>query len=316
MEKRKLGRSGIETAPLTFGGNVFGWTADTDTSCKLIDAFLAGGFDFIDTADVYSRWAPGNQGGESELAIGEWIRRGGARSKVKIATKVGMNFSPERGGLKKDYVIKSCEDSLKRLKTDYIDLYQSHRDDETVPLHETLEAYAELIKQGKVRAIGASNYGPKRLALALEVSRKQGLPRYESLQPHYNLCERKLYEGELEDLCRKEDLGVIGYYSLASGFLTGKYRSEADAEGKPRGAGVKKYMNDRGFGIVETLRAVASETKSTPTQVALAWLIARPGVTAPIVSATSVKQLEEVLGAADVKLDAGQIARLDAASAT
>ncbi|MCW5744731.1 MAG: aldo/keto reductase [Alphaproteobacteria bacterium] len=316
MEKRKLGRSGIEVAPLALGGNVFGWTADEPHSFAVLDAFVAAGFNLIDTADVYSVWAPGHKGGESETVIGNWLKQRGGRDKVVIATKVGMQMAPDRKGLAKGYILRSVEDSLKRLQTDYIDLYQSHRDDPDAPMEERFEAYAQLVKQGKVRAIGASNYDAPRLKLALETSKKMGAPRYETLQPHFNLCERALFEGPLQDLCVKEQIGVIGYYSLASGFLTGKYRSEADLGKSVRGpGGVKKYVNARGFGILKALDGIAASLKATPAQVALAWTMARPAVAAPIVSATSTQQLAEILKSVDIKLDAAATAKLDAASA-
>ncbi len=316
MQKRRLGRSGIEVAPLALGGNVFGWTADEQRSFAVLDGFVDAGFNLMDTADVYSVWAPGHKGGESETVIGKWLKQRGGRDKVVIATKVGMQMAPDRKGLAKAYILRSVEDSLKRLQTDYIDLYQSHRDDPEAPMEERFEAYVQLVKQGKVRAIGASNYDAARLKLALETSRRMGAPRYETLQPHYNLCERGLFEGPLQDLCVAEEIGVIGYYSLASGFLSGKYRSEADLGKSVRGAGgVKKYLNPRGFGILKAVDDVAARTGATPAQVALAWAMSRPAVAAPIVSATSTGQLAEILKAADLKLDAAAIARLDAASA-
>lgn len=315
MKKRKLGNSGLEIAPLAFGGNVFGWTADEPTSFALLDAFTGAGFDFVDTADVYSRWVPGHSGGESETIIGKWLKSRGGRDRIVLATKVGMEMAPDRKGLARAYILKSVEDSLKRLQTDYIDLYQSHADDPATPLEETLEAYDRLIEQGKVRAIGASNYDAARLAEALATSDRLGLPRYSSLQPLYNLYERSAFEGELEALCLKERIGVIGYFSLASGFLTGKYRSEADLGKSARGSRVQKYLDERGFRILKALDEVAAERGAKPGQVALAWLMARPAVTAPIASATSLAQLDELLGAARLELDEASIARLDRASA-
>jgi aryl-alcohol dehydrogenase-like predicted oxidoreductase len=315
MEMRPLGKSGLKSAPLAFGGNVFGWTADEKTSFALLDAFVAAGFNLVDTADVYSRWAPGNKGGESETIIGKWLAQGGKRDKVLIATKCGMELAPDRKGLSAAYITRSVEDSLKRLQTDHIDLFQSHRDDPDTPLEETLGAYQRLIQQGKLRAIGASNYDARRLSEALAISKKQGLPRYETLQPHYNLAERALFEGELEDVCLKEGVGVIGYYSLASGFLTGKYRSEADTKGRARATGAGKYLNERGLGILKAVEQVAAAKGATPAQVSLAWLMARPSVTAPIASATSVKQLEELVKASEIKLGKDDIAALDKASA-
>jgi len=315
MEKHKLGNSGIEFIPLAFGGNVFGWTADEATSFKLLDGYVDAGFSFVDTADVYSRWAPGNKGGESETVIGNWLRGGAKRDKVVIATKCGMDMAPDRQGPSRAHIVRSVDDSLKRLNTDYIDLFQSHRDDPETPQEETLQTYGELIKAGKLRAIGASNFEAKRLAEALAISKSKGLPRYESLQPHYNLCERALFEGDLEQLCLKEGIGVIPYYSLASGFLSGKYRSEADLGKSKRGAGVKKYLNERGFAILAALDAAAEKLNANPAQVALAWLIQRKAITAPIVSATSLAQLHDLVAGAQLKLDPASVAAIDKASA-
>jgi aryl-alcohol dehydrogenase-like predicted oxidoreductase len=316
MEKRRLGRSELMVAPLCFGGNVFGWTADEPTSFALLDAFVEAGFNFIDTADVYSRWVPGHAGGESETIIGRWLKHRGNRDQVVIASKVGMEMAPDKKGLAPAYIRKAVEDSLRRLQTDYIDLYQSHRDDPETPVADTLAAYDMLIKEGKVRAIGASNFSAERLAEALSLHTTQRLPRYESLQPEYNLYERAGYEAELEPLCRKNDVGVISYFSLAAGFLTGKYRSAADAGKSPRGSGiVSKYLNDRGLRILAALDEVAAEHRATPGQVALAWLMARPGLTAPIASATNLKQLEALIGATRLTLAPGTIAHLDRASA-
>jgi aryl-alcohol dehydrogenase-like predicted oxidoreductase len=318
MHYRPLGRSGLAAAPIAFGGNVLGWTADAATSFSLLDAFADGGFNLIDTADIYSRWAPGHLGGESETVIGQWLQRSGRRGQVLIATKVGKPMGDEgsgRMGLSRRWIRQACEDSLRRLQTDHIDLYQSHDDDTATPLEETLAAFAELIQEGKVRAIGASNYSAPRLAEALATSARLGLPRYETLQPHYNLIERQVYEEALEPLCRAEGLGVINFFGLARGFLTGKYRSEADLGKSPRGAGVQAYLNPRGFGILAALDAVAEAHHSTPAQVALAWQIARPGITAPIASATSVAQWLELAGAARLLLSTADIATLDAASA-
>ncbi len=315
MEKRQLGRSGLQIAPLVFGGNVFGWTVDEKTSFAVLDAFVAAGFNAIDTADVYSKWAPGTKGGESETIIGNWLKRRGSRDKVVIATKVGMDMGAGRKGLSKAYIQKAVEDSLRRLQTDYIDLYQAHADDAETPLEETLGAFARLVEQGKVRAIGASNYTAPRLKEALETSNRLGYPRYESLQPLYNLYDRSSFEGELERLCIEEKLGVIPYYALASGFLTGKYRSEADLGKSKRGAGIKKYLNPRGFRILKVLDEVAARYRATPAQIALAWLMARPSVTAPIASATSVAQLHELTKAVQLRLDRDAITLLDQASA-
>lgn len=315
MEKRTLGQSGIELPPLVFGGNVLGWTADEASSFKLLDQIVEAGFNAIDTADVYSAWAPGHVGGESETVIGNWLQQRGGRDKVVIATKVGMKMGSGDEGLSKAWITQEVESSLRRLQTDYIDLYQAHRDDETVPLEDTLQTFAKLIEQGKVRAIGASNYTAPRLTEALETSKRLGLPRYESLQPHYNLLERALFEDALEAVCVKEGLGVINYFPLAAGFLTGKYRSEADLAKSARGQGVKKYLTERGLGIVAALEAAAAELGAAPGQIAIAWLLARPSVTAPIASATNPQQLDELLQAAQIKLPAEIIARLDAASA-
>lgn len=315
MKKRRLGNSELEIAPLAFGGNVFGWTADEQTSFKLLDAFVAGGFNLVDTADTYSAWAPGNQGGESETIIGRWLKRSGKRSEVIVATKVGMEMRGHKG-LAKSYILRSAEDSLRRLQTDCIDLYQSHQDDPLTPLEETLEAYAELIRQGKVRAIGASNYSAQRLNEALLTSERSGLPRYESLQPLYNLYDREAFEAELEPLCLEKRIGVINYYSLASGFLSGKYRSESDLGKSARGGGIgKKYLNERGLRILSALDEVAARQQATPAQVALAWLIARPSVTAPIASATSLQQLDDLIKATELELDETSLRLLDEASA-
>ncbi len=314
MEKRSLGRSSLKVSPITFGCNVFGWTTDEKTSFALLDAWLDAGFNFLDTADVYSRWHQGNTGGESETIIGNWLQARGNRDKVVLATKLGIEMTPGKKGLSKAYMQTAIEDSLRRLRTDYIDLYQSHRDDPETPIEETLSSYAGLIKQGKVREIGASNFSADRLAQSLKLSSEKGLPRYQSLQPQYSLVERAAFEGPLEDLCLAEKIGVIGYYSLASGFLTGKYRSRADMEGRARGPGVKKYLNDHGFGVLKALDEVAERYHAKPGQVALAWLIARPSVTAPIASATTLEQLQELVGAANIMLDADAIRTIDAAS--
>ena len=314
MEMRKLGGSGITIPPLMFGGNVFGWTADEATSFKLLDALMAAGLNAIDTADVYSVWACGHQGGESETVIGNWLKRRGMRDDVIIATKVGAPMGSGDKGLSRAWIMKEVDASLQRLQTDVIDLYQAHRDDPDTTQEETLQAFADLVKQGKVRAIGASNFTAARLKSALEVSRKHGLPRYESLQPHYNLVERAIYEDELEPFCRAEGLGVINYYALAAGFLTGKYRSEADLGKSPRGGGVKKYLNERGRGVLKALDDVAARHKATAAQVALAWLIARPSVTAPIASATNLEQLQDIIQAVQLKLDSQDVEALNRAS--
>jgi aryl-alcohol dehydrogenase-like predicted oxidoreductase len=315
MKTRELGASGLDVSPLCLGGNVFAWTADEKASFAILDALVAAGFNFIDTADVYSRWAPGNKGGESESVIGNWLKRTGNRTKIIIATKVGMEMGPNDKGLAKGYIFRAVERSLERLQTDYIDLYQSHQDDAATPFEETLGAYAQLIQQGKVRAIGASNYTAERLAAAFAATERHGYPRYESLQPHYNLYERAGYEAALEPLCLEKGIGVIPYFSLASGFLTGKYRSESDLAKSPRGQGVKKYLDERGFGILAALDQVARDKHSTPGKVSLAWLLARPSITAPIASATSVEQLHDLIDATNLELDRASIELLNQASA-
>lgn len=314
MEKREIGTSGIKVAPLSFGGNVFGWTIDEKQSFELLDAFADAGFDLIDTADVYSTWAPGNVGGESETVIGNWLKKSGKRGQVVIATKVGKPMGNDKKGLSRRYITQAVEASLKRLQTDYIDLYQSHYDDEGTPLTETLEAFTDLIKQGKVRAIGASNYSGARLREALQVSAENNLAAYQCLQPEYNLYMRQQYEKELEPVCRERNVGVISYYSLASGFLTGKYRSEHDLSQSSRGAGVKKFLTPRGYKILAALDKIASECDVSQAAVALAWVMARPGITAPIASATSVKQLNELTRCADITLSSDALYLLNSAS--
>jgi aryl-alcohol dehydrogenase-like predicted oxidoreductase len=314
MEKRRLGRSQIHTAPLCLGGNVFGWTLDGPASFRILDEFVASGFDFIDTADVYSTWVPGHVGGESETIIGKWLRQRGHRSKVVLATKVGWLMPPDRKGLSRANITRAAEDSLRRLQTDYIDLYQAHVDDADTPLEETLAAFGDLIRDGKVRAIGASNYSAARLSQALDLAQSSTLPRYESLQPLYNLYDRAAFEKDLAPLCVQRDVGVISYFSLASGFLTGKYRSQQDLAGRARGEGIRKYLNPRGTAILSALDEVAAAHASTPASVALAWLMARPGVTAPIASATRSEQLKALVAAASLKLDATQMRRLEQAS--
>jgi aryl-alcohol dehydrogenase-like predicted oxidoreductase len=314
MQLRPLGRSSLSVAPLAFGGNVFGWSADEQRSFELLDAFVDAGFNLIDTADVYSAWMPGNRGGESETIIGKWLKRSGKRDKVVLATKVAK--WAEHPGLSPMNINQAVEGSLKRLQTDTIDLYQAHEDDATVPLHETLEAFGKLIEQGKVRVIGASNYGADRFAEALKVSAEHHLPRYETLQPEYNLVSRGVYEKELEPLVVAENIGVINYYALACGFLSGKYRSEADlSKSAARSGAVQKFLNPRGLGVLGALDKVAKAHGATPAQVALAWLIARPSVTAPIASATSVAQLKELLGGVELQLSREDIVALDRASA-
>ncbi|MBU4609242.1 aldo/keto reductase [Achromobacter sp. GG226] len=316
LQHRELGQSGLNVAPLAFGGNVFGWTVDEPTTFRLLDAFVDAGLNLIDTADVYSRWVPGNQGGESETLIGKWLRQSGKRDRIVLATKVGKDMGEGRKGLAPAYIQQAVEASLRRLQTDHIDLYQSHDDDSDVPLADTLGAYARLIEQGKVRVIGASNYGAQRLAQALQESAQHGLPRYETLQPEYNLVARAGYEAELEPLVRANHLGVITFFPLASGFLTGKYRSEEDAGKSVRGKMiVQKYLNPRGRAILAALDSVAESLNATPAQVALAWQMSRPGICAPLASATSIEQLNELIGSTQLRLDADAIAALDAASA-
>ena len=314
MDKRALGRSGLQVSPLCFGGNVFGWTVDETTSFSLLDAWVDAGMNFIDTADMYSRWAPGHSGGESETIIGKWLKRSGKRDKVVLATKVGKDMGDSKVGLAPAYIRSAVEASLKRLQIDVIDLYQSHDDDPTVPLADTLGAYGDLIKAGKVRAIGASNFTAARLSEALAVSAAHGLPRYECLQPLYNLVERSAYEAELEAVCVAAGLGVINFFALASGFLSGKYRSAADLGKSQRGEGAKKYLNPHGLGVLAALDNVAMRLSSTPAQVALAWQIARPSITAPIASATSLDQLKGLVAAAALKLDADAMRSIDRAS--
>jgi aryl-alcohol dehydrogenase-like predicted oxidoreductase len=314
MEKRRLGRSNLMVAPLCLGGNVFGWTVDEATSFKLLDAFVGAGFNLIDTADVYSRWVPGNVGGESEAIIGKWMKSRGNRDAVIIATKVGSEMGPGLKGLSRKHIRESVDASLKRLQTDHIDLYQSHRDDPDTSHAETLSTYGELINEGKVRVIGASNFSAPRLKEALDTSAKMGLPRYESLQPPYNLYDRSELEGDLEQVCRDNGLGIISYYGLASGFLTGKYRSERDFSKSARGSRMGDYLNDRGLRILAALDQVAIHHAATPAQVALAWLMARPGITAPIASATRLEQMSELIAAARLRLDPSDIEKLDQAS--
>ncbi len=315
MEQRSLGAPGLSVAPLALGGNVFGWTADETTSLSLIDAFVDHGFSLIDTADVYSTWVEGHEGGESETIIGRWLKRGGARDKIVIATKVGMDMRKGGKGLSRTHIIQSAENSLRRLGTDHIDLYQAHIDDIKVPLEETLEAFADLVKAGKVRMIGASNYVAPRLAEALAASAKMGAPRFACLQPHYNLVNRSLFEGDLQKLCLAESLGVIPYYALAAGFLTGKYRSVADLPGSARAGTVAHYLDPRGLDIVDEITKIAARFEATPAQIAIAWVMAQPGITAPIVSATSLTQLEDIMKAAMITLDKQALSRLDRVSA-
>ncbi len=318
MQKRKIGTSSLAVAPLAFGGNVFGWTVDEPTAFSLLDAFVDAGYNLIDTADIYARWVPGNRGGESETIIGRWLRQrgNGLRDRVVIATKGGSAMDP--GSRKKDlsrpYLLGAVDDSLRRLGIDCIDLYQSHYDDPDTPVEETLETYDHLVRAGKIRYVGASNFTPARLAESLRTSRQHGYPAYVSLQPEYNLYNRAGFEAELLPLCREHNLGVLNYYALASGFLTGKYRSAADLDQRPRGRSVQKYLDDRGFRILAALDEVSAQYRTTPASIAIAWLLTRPAVSAPIASATSLTQLEALLGAARLTLDAPAVKRLDEAS--
>lgn len=313
MQKKKIGNTAIEIAPWVFGGNVFGWTVDEAASHQLLDAFIDAGFNCIDTADSYSRWAPGNKGGESETIIGKWVKERGNRDRVIIATKVGADMGSGKT-LKKDYILRSAEDSLRRLQTDYIDLYQTHYDDETTPVSETLEAYAQLIQEGKVRAIGASNMSPQRLEESLQWSATHHIPRYQTLQPLYNLYSREEFEKDLERICEQYNLSVINYYALASGFLTGKYRSEADLHKSKRGGSIKKYLNERGMRILNALDTVAAQYSVTPAQVAIAWLLTRSTITAPIASATTTQQVQDITKGVQLILDAPAVELLNTAS--
>jgi aryl-alcohol dehydrogenase-like predicted oxidoreductase len=315
IAKRRLGNSSLEVAAWALGGNVFGWTADEPTSFKILDAFVDAGLNLVDTADVYSKWVPGHKGGESETIIGNWLAKRGGREKIVLATKLGVEVEPGEKGLSRAYTMREVERSLTRLKTDYIDLYQAHTDDTETPMEESLSAFGELIKAGKVRAIGASNFKADRFAEALKTSAAKGLPRYESLQPWYNLYDRAEFEGSgLADLCRRENIGVIPYFALASGFLTAKYRSEKDLEGKARAYRVKAMMNERGFRILKALDMVAAELHATPAQVSIAWLVAH-GATAPIASVTNLDQFKDLLGATTLKLSPEAVRILDEASA-
>ena len=315
MQTRKLGHNGPEVPVICLGGNVFGWTVPESDSLDQLDHAVASGLTFIDTADVYSRWAPGNQGGESETILGKWFARSGRRKDVILATKVGMEMGEGKKGLSARYIVQAVDDSLRRLQTHNIDLYQAHQDDASTPLEETLGAFDKLVKEGKVRYIGASNYSGARLAEAIETSRKNGLAEYVSLQPHYNLVERQNFESDLLPAVQKYQVGVIPYFSLASGFLTGKYRRGGEEGQAARSGLVKKYFNDQGYAVVDALVEVAGKHNSTPARVALAWLLAQPGVTAPIASATSDKHLDDLVAAATLKLDAASIEHLTQASA-
>ncbi|TCV91929.1 aldo/keto reductase [Biostraticola tofi] len=316
METRILGRSGIEVPKLTFGGNVFGWTVDEAQSFTLLDSLVERQLNFIDTADVYSAWVEGNQGGESETIIGNWLKRSGKRDRIILATKVGKPMGDDRKGLSASYITQAVEASLRRLQTDYIDLYQSHDDDQSVSLEETLSAFDSLIQQGKVRVIGASNYSGPRFAEALRISEQNGLARYETLQPEYNLYDRQAYEEQLEPVVAAHGVGVINYYALASGFLSGKYRAREDAGKSKRGQSVvDRYLNDRGTAILNALDAVSEEHRVTPAQVALAWQMKRPSITAPIASATSVEQLDDLYNATQLTLSDQDYQTLAEASA-
>ena len=316
MQLRTLGRTGLSIAPVVFGGNVFGWTADARTSFELLDGFFDAGFNTIDTADVYSRWVPGHTGGESETLIGQWMKNSGtARDKAIIVTKVGSDLGDGKKGLGEAWIVKAVEDSLKRLQTDYIDLYLSHWPDPETPYEETLSAYDKLKSQGKIRAIGCSNLDADQLKASLDAAKKAGLPRYDVIQPEYNLYTREKFEGPLADLCVAEDIGVINYYGLAAGFLTGKYRSEADTKDKARGGGMARYLNDKGTRVLSALDTVAKDTGSKPAEVAIAWLLAKKAVTAPIVSATSLGQLQSLTKSASLTLSDEAMALLDAAGA-
>jgi aryl-alcohol dehydrogenase-like predicted oxidoreductase len=314
MRTRKLGNTALDVPVVTMGGNVFGWTVSESDSPRLLDAALDAGLNFIDTADLYSRWVPGHTGGESETIIGKWLHATGKRDRVILATKVGMDMGDGKVGLAAAYIERAAEDSLRRLRTDRIDLYQSHQDDARAPMEETLRAYERLIEQGKVRYIGASNYKGDRLREAMETARRDHLPAYQTLQPHYNLIEREPYETDLAPVVAQYGLGVLPYFSLASGFLTGKYRTAADLQNHVRGALVGKYLNERGLAVLAALDEVAASTNANPARVALAWLIARPGITSAIASATRVEQLADLTGAAELTLDAEALERLDRAS--
>ena len=314
MKKVNLGKSSLSIAPLVFGGNVFGWTVDKQKSFELLDVFYAGGFNCIDTADVYSKWVPGNSGGESEVIIGEWMKSQNNRSQIIIATKLGMEMGPGKKGLSKNYIKEAVEASLKRLQTDYIDLYQAHQEDSDTLIEETLRGFEDIVKEGKVRFIGASNYSPEGLRNAIEVSNTKNLPKYETLQPRYNLYDREDFEKNLAQICEANGLGVIPYYSLASGFLSGKYRSIEDLNKSPRGAGVKSYLSDRGYRILDALDIVSRNKNSSPTQVSIAWLNHQTWVTAALASATSPEQLQELMRGATLSLDQNELDVLNKAS--
>ncbi len=312
MEKKSLGKSGIQVSPFALGGNVFGWTVPESASFDILDAFIQSGFNLIDTADVYSTWVRGNTGGESETIIGSWLRKRNNRKDVVLATKVGKPMGPGKTGLSGKYIRQAVEDSLKRLQTDYIDLYQSHDDDPQTPMEETLETYTALIREGKIRAIGASNFTADRLAKSLSISKAHGYARYETLQPAYNLYDRRI-ENDLQPLCEKENLGIISYYALASGFLTGKYRTETDLHKSVRGKGVAQYLNVKGMNVLDALDREASKYQTSPASIALAWVMTRPAVVAPIASATSTDQLKDLLKSVSIRLDEESLNRLSMA---
>jgi len=314
MQTRTLGISNLQVVPLMLGGNVFGWTIDAATSFTILDAFVDAGFNFIDTADVYSRWKPGNHGGESESILGQWFARSGKRDKIILATKVGMDMGDGKKGLARNYILKAVEDSLRRLQTDHIDLYQSHQDDPSTPIDETLSAYQQLTQQGKVRLIGASNYKAPRLREAIEIAKRENLPVYQTLQPEYNLYDRKQFETELQPTAKELNLDVIPYFSLASGFLTGKYQSKEDSKGANRESRVAKYFDSRGLKILKALNEVANETGAARATISLAWLLAQPTILAPIASATSTKQLHALLAAPSLKLSPAALDKLTQAS--
>ena len=314
MQTKTLGHSNIQVAPLVFGGNVFGWTVNAEASFRLLDAFVDRGFNFIDTADTYSRWVPGNKGGESESILGQWFKRSGKRDQIVLATKVGVDMGDGKKGLGKHYILEEAEASLQRLHTDHIDLYQTHKDDESVPLEERFEAYQQLIQQGKVRIIGASKYNGARLTEAIETAQQHGLPVYQTLQPEYNLHARQAYETDLAPVAKKFGLSVIPFFSLASGFLTGKYKSKAESIGTSRERMLAKYFDERGERILKALDEVSQQLNAKPASIALAWLLAQPTVTAPIASATSMDQLESLFAAVDLKLDQSALDKLNQAS--
>ncbi len=314
IQYRQLGSSDLKIAPLILGGNVFGWTVDENKSFELLDVFSAGGFNCVDTADSYSRWVPGNKGGESETIIGKWMKRKGNREKIIISAKVGSDMGQGHKDVSKKYILNAVEDSLSRLQTDYIDLYQTHWDNEITPVEETLEAYDILVKQGKVKWIGASNLSPERLTASLAASKERNYPVYQTLQPEYNLYDRENFEKNYRPICEQHKLGVINYYSLASGFLSGKYRSEADLRKSKRGGGIKKYLNERGFRILSALDKVAASHHTSPASVSIAWLIKQPTVAAPIASATNIEQLNALITAATLQLSSEALNQLNESS--